>query len=177
MIDCVWYTRMTQCDDTHCHHILSSHSITTHTLPSHSIITLYHRSLSQTLLSRTHTLPHTHTLSRTHTRVCDTHTQGAASAIFIYFCTVDTNAHSRVPHVTLRNDSCHTYKWVKSRLWISYVSLMNESCHTYANACGPDSIFTLTHSHTYTHIHTHTHTLTATQKVRERQESSRKVGG
>ena len=34
-------------------------------------------------------------------------------------------------HVTHRNESCHTYGWVMSHIWMSHVTHMNESCHTY----------------------------------------------
>ena len=50
-----------------------------------------------------------------------------------------------VSHVTHMNESCHTYEWVMSHIWMSpvivmndishiwmsHVSHMNESCHTY----------------------------------------------
>jgi len=29
------------------------------------------------------------------------------------------------------NESCHTYEWVMSHVWMSHVTRMNESCHTY----------------------------------------------
>jgi len=29
------------------------------------------------------------------------------------------------------NESCHTYEWVTSHIWMSHVTHMNESCHTY----------------------------------------------
>jgi len=29
------------------------------------------------------------------------------------------------------NQSCHTYEWVMSHIWMSHVTHMNESCHTY----------------------------------------------
>ena len=29
------------------------------------------------------------------------------------------------------NESCHTYEWVMSHMWMSHVTHMNESCHTY----------------------------------------------
>jgi len=29
------------------------------------------------------------------------------------------------------NESCHTYEWVMSHIWMSHVTHMNESCHTY----------------------------------------------
>jgi len=29
------------------------------------------------------------------------------------------------------NESCHTYEWVMSQIWMSHVTHMNESCHTY----------------------------------------------
>jgi len=34
-------------------------------------------------------------------------------------------------HVTHVNESCHTYEWVMSHLWISHITHINESCHTY----------------------------------------------
>ena len=34
-------------------------------------------------------------------------------------------------HVTHINESCHTYEWVMSHIWMSQVTHMNESCHTY----------------------------------------------
>jgi len=33
--------------------------------------------------------------------------------------------------VTHVNDSCHTYEWVMSHMWMSHVTHVNESCHTY----------------------------------------------
>ena len=35
-------------------------------------------------------------------------------------------------HVTHMNESCHTYEWVMSHIWMGHVTHMNESCHTYA---------------------------------------------
>ena len=32
-------------------------------------------------------------------------------------------------HVTSLNESCHTYEWVMSRIWMCQVTHMNESCH------------------------------------------------
>ena len=29
------------------------------------------------------------------------------------------------------NESCHTYEWVMSHIWMSHVTHMNESCHTW----------------------------------------------
>jgi len=34
-------------------------------------------------------------------------------------------------HVTHMNESCRTYKWVISHIWISHVTHMKVSCHTY----------------------------------------------
>jgi len=34
-------------------------------------------------------------------------------------------------HFTRMNESCHTYEWVISHVWMSHVTHMNESCHTY----------------------------------------------
>ena len=31
------------------------------------------------------------------------------------------------------NESCHTYEWVMSHIWMSHVTHMNESCHIYMN--------------------------------------------
>jgi len=31
---------------------------------------------------------------------------------------------------TCMNESCHTYEWVMSHIWMSHVTHMNESCHT-----------------------------------------------
>ena len=36
----------------------------------------------------------------------------------------------RLPPSELMNESCHTYEWVMSHMWMSHVTLMNESCHT-----------------------------------------------
>jgi len=40
-------------------------------------------------------------------------------------------SHIWMSHVTHMNESCHTYKWVMSHIWTSHVTHMNESCHTY----------------------------------------------
>ena len=34
-------------------------------------------------------------------------------------------------YVTNMNESCHTYEWVMSHIWMSHVTNMRESCHTY----------------------------------------------
>jgi len=34
-------------------------------------------------------------------------------------------------HSFVMNESCHTYEWVMSHIWMSHVTHMNESCHTY----------------------------------------------
>jgi len=31
----------------------------------------------------------------------------------------------------LKGESCHTYEWVMSHVWMSHVTRINESCHTY----------------------------------------------
>jgi len=36
-----------------------------------------------------------------------------------------------VSHVTHMSESCHTYEWVMSHIWVSHVTHMSESCHTY----------------------------------------------
>jgi len=38
---------------------------------------------------------------------------------------------SRISHVTPMNESCHTYEWAMSHIWMSHVTYMNESYHTY----------------------------------------------
>ena len=40
-------------------------------------------------------------------------------------------SHVWLIRVTLMNDSCHTSKRVMSHVWMSLVTLMNDSCHTY----------------------------------------------
>ena len=38
---------------------------------------------------------------------------------------------SHMSHVTHMNESCHTYEWVTSRIWMGHVTSMSGSCHTY----------------------------------------------
>jgi len=40
-------------------------------------------------------------------------------------------SHIWMSHVTHMNESCHTYEWVTSQTWTSHVTNMNESCHAY----------------------------------------------
>ena len=40
-------------------------------------------------------------------------------------------SHIWMSHVTHMNESCHTYEWVMSHIWMSHVPCVNESCHTY----------------------------------------------
>ena len=40
-------------------------------------------------------------------------------------------SHVWMSHVKRVNESCHTYKWVMSHIWMSHVTHMNESCHTH----------------------------------------------
>ena len=47
-------------------------------------------------------------------------------------------------HVTHMNESCHTYEWVMSHIWMSHVTHMNESCHTLRQT---KEVLTL-HAHT-----------------------------
>ena len=35
-----------------------------------------------------------------------------------------------IRHVTHSNESCHTYEWVTSHIWMSHVAHMNESCYS-----------------------------------------------
>ena len=53
-----------------------------------------------------------------------------ATQMFMWEC-VCVMSHLWMSHVTLMNESCHTYEWVMSHIWMSHVTLMNESCHTY----------------------------------------------
>jgi len=39
--------------------------------------------------------------------------------------------HISSSHVTHMNESCHTYEWVMSHIWMIHVTNMNESCHKY----------------------------------------------
>jgi len=52
-------------------------------------------------------------------------------AVVIPISSVCGMSHLWLSHVTLVNESCHTYEWVMSHLWMSHVTLVNESCHTY----------------------------------------------
>jgi len=49
-------------------------------------------------------------------------------------------------HVTHMNESCHTYEWVMSHIWMSCVTHMNELCHRYEWGM----------SHTYEWVMSHT---------------------
>ena len=40
-------------------------------------------------------------------------------------------SHVWMGHVTHMNESCNTYEWVMSHIWMSHVTHMNESHHTY----------------------------------------------
>ena len=42
-----------------------------------------------------------------------------------------TNLISNINLIRNINESCHTYEWVMSHIWMSHVTHMNESCHTY----------------------------------------------
>ena len=50
-------------------------------------------------------------------------------------CAVHENTATAAQHVIQRcthvNESCHTYRWVMSHIWMSHVARMNESCHVY----------------------------------------------
>ena len=39
-------------------------------------------------------------------------------------------SHIWMSHFTHMNESCHTYGWVMSHIWMSHVTHMDESCHT-----------------------------------------------
>jgi len=40
-------------------------------------------------------------------------------------------SHIWMSHVTHMDESCHTYRWVKSHIWMSHVTRIDESCHIY----------------------------------------------
>jgi len=46
-------------------------------------------------------------------------------------CMNDSCLPALLRHVTHMNESCRTYEWVMSHIWMSHVTRMNESCHTY----------------------------------------------
>ena len=43
----------------------------------------------------------------------------------------DSNGREIHTYVVHMNESCHTYGWVMSHVWMSHVTHMNASCHTY----------------------------------------------
>jgi len=45
------------------------------------------------------------------------------------------------------DESCHTYEWVMSHIWMSHVTHMNESCHTYESFL--DHIIHIRSQHSY----------------------------
>jgi len=65
------------------------------------------------------------------------------------------------------NESCHTYEWVTSHIWVIHVTLMNESRHTYESFMLHSWMSHVTHmSHScYTHewVTSHTWTMHVTQ--------------
>ena len=46
-------------------------------------------------------------------------------------CSNTTRGYHSISHVTHMNESCHTYGWVLSNVWMSHVTHMNEACCTY----------------------------------------------
>jgi len=40
-------------------------------------------------------------------------------------------SHIWMRHVTHMNETCHTYEWDMSHIWMRHVTHMNESCRTY----------------------------------------------
>ena len=40
-------------------------------------------------------------------------------------------SHICMSHVTCMIESCHTHVWVMSHIWMSHITHMNESCHMY----------------------------------------------
>jgi len=56
--------------------------------------------------------------------------------IQVYHMTMSYNditciSFAKARHVTRVNESCHTYEWVMSHIWMSHVTHASESCHTY----------------------------------------------
>jgi len=46
-------------------------------------------------------------------------------------------SHIWMSHVTQVNESCHTCEWVMSHIWMSHVTHMNESCHIWKEGTSP----------------------------------------
>jgi len=59
-------------------------------------------------------------------------------------------------HVTHMNESCHTYEWVTSHIWVSRLSCLH--IYTYAHTHTRTHTHTLSLSLSLSHTHTHTHT-------------------
>jgi len=103
---CVTWLVISMCDMTHCYVCV------------------------ERVLTRTASIPRagtcsTHTYASFHT--CVTH----ISTSHTHTCHADMSAG-----VTRMNESCHTYEWVMSHVWMSYVTCMNESHMSHRNECG-----------------------------------------
>jgi len=72
----------------------------------------------------THSCVYHHSFRRLtwHIHVCTTTPSNA-------FTCVAWQRH--VLYIARVNESCHTYEWVTSHIWMSHVAHMTESCHTY----------------------------------------------
>ena len=47
-------------------------------------------------------------------------------------CIPSSNTRSSsISHVTHLSESCHTFEWVMSHIWMRHVTCMNDSCHIY----------------------------------------------
>jgi len=68
--------------------------------------------------------------------------------LFCVCCTVLQSSfwQSKARDLTHMNESCHTYEWVTSHIWMSHVPHMNESCHTYK--------WVMSHTHQWVMSHT-----------------------
>ena len=61
---------------------------------------------------------------------CDIH---ICDVSFIFMCVtwLTPPANTAYTCVSRVNESCHTYEWVTSHVWMSHVTRMNSPCHTY----------------------------------------------
>ena len=90
--------------------------------------------------------------------ICDmTHSCGMTHSYVWH----DLSIHSQPTPALSRcmNESCHTYEWVMSRIWMSRVTHMNESCHTRECVTSHKWMSHVTHTnescHTYESVMSH----------------------
>ena len=78
------------------------------------------------LESYTHAHTHTHTTSAPHLKELSAKALAGTLWLWQQRCWQE---HSGTEGITAQ--SCHTYEWVMSHIWMSHVTHLNESCHTY----------------------------------------------